>query len=108
MVVICAISARLPKRSVEAEDAAASSSDVSFGAPGYACFQPSFLRASRWSLGSLIFVSIVLSSCCRSAMVGIVAGLLTESFTGHSIPQQIEDYAQILGLLPLDYETYFQ
>ncbi|CAM9931371.1 unnamed protein product [Ectocarpus fasciculatus] len=44
----------------------------------------------------------------RSAMFGITVGMLTEYWTGQSIPQQIETFAQLLGLLPLDYDTYFQ
>ncbi|CAM9208346.1 unnamed protein product [Hapterophycus canaliculatus] len=44
----------------------------------------------------------------RSAMFGITVGILTEYWTGQSIPQQIETFAQLLGLLPLDYDTYFQ
>lgn len=44
----------------------------------------------------------------RSAMFGITVGILTEYWTGQSIPQQVETFAQLLGLLPLDYETYFQ
>ena len=46
--------------------------------------------------------------CGRSAMFGITVGMLTEYWTGQSIPQQIETFAQLLGLLPLDYDTYFQ
>ena len=41
-------------------------------------------------------------------MVGVAAGLFIEAVTGQSFPQQIEGIAQTLGLLPLDYETYFQ
>ncbi|CAM9266215.1 unnamed protein product [Scytosiphon promiscuus] len=44
----------------------------------------------------------------RSAMFGITVGILTEYWTGQSIPQQVETFAQLLGLLPLDYDTYFQ
>lgn len=41
-------------------------------------------------------------------MFGVTVGMLTELWTGQSIPQQVETFAQVLGLLPLDYDTYFQ
>lgn len=44
----------------------------------------------------------------RAAMFGVTVGMLTELWTGQSIPQQVETFAQLLGLLPLDYDTYFQ
>lgn len=40
-------------------------------------------------------------------MFGITVGLLTEYWTGQSIPQQVETLIQVLGLVPLDYESYF-
>lgn len=63
----------------------------------------------------MLFMSNSPTSICwpvfchdRSAMFGITVGMLTELWTGQSIPQQIETFAQLLGLLPLDYDTYFQ
>lgn len=52
-------------------------------------------------------LSLPLVFAFRSAMFGITVGLLTEYWTGQSIPQQIETLVQVLGLVPLDYESYF-
>ncbi|CAM9855831.1 unnamed protein product, partial [Phaeothamnion confervicola] len=43
----------------------------------------------------------------RSAMFGITAGILTEYWTGQSLPQQVETLLSALGVLPLDYESMF-
>jgi hypothetical protein len=40
-------------------------------------------------------------------MFFIVVGVLTEVWTGQSLPQQVETMASVLGLLPLDYESGF-
>ncbi|KAG5183475.1 hypothetical protein JKP88DRAFT_238520 [Tribonema minus] len=43
----------------------------------------------------------------RAAMFFIVVGILTEYWTGQSMPQQVETMASVMGLLPLDYESMF-
>mmetsp|Transcript_3272 Transcript_3272/g.5074 ORF Transcript_3272/g.5074 Transcript_3272/m.5074 type:complete len:153 (+) Transcript_3272:34-492(+) len=42
----------------------------------------------------------------RMSMFFFAVGCLTEIWTGESLPQQVETMASVLGLLPLDYESF--